>query len=78
MHKSTDILWHIDPFLGSDSVNINRCYGAPIAYACAVTSHNNRRGDAGGVFCRIPRLYDSTDSVLLRECSAVEGSPVER
>jgi hypothetical protein len=60
--------WRIDPLLKGDSVNSSRCYGAPAAYACAVTSNNNRRGDAGGVFCRsAPRLYDSTDRVLLSE-----------
>jgi hypothetical protein len=62
------IFWRIDPLLGSDSVNINRCYGAPAACACAVTSHNNRKGDAGGVFCvSATRLYDSTDRVLFSE-----------
>jgi hypothetical protein len=40
----------------------SRRYVAPAAYACAVTSHNNRRGDASGVLCgSAPRLYDSTD-----------------
>jgi hypothetical protein len=73
------ILWSTDPLLRGDSVNNSRCYGAPAAYACAVTSHNNRRGDAGGVFFRsAPRLCDSIDRVLRwSECSAVEGSPVE-
>jgi hypothetical protein len=72
-----NILWRIDPLLRGDSVNNSRCYGVPSAYA----SHNNRRGDADGVFCRsVPRLYDSTDRVLLSErvqCSAVGGSRVE-
>jgi hypothetical protein len=46
----------------------SRCYGAPAVYACAVMSHNNRRGDAGGVFCgSAPRPCDSTDRVLLNE-----------
>jgi hypothetical protein len=46
----------------------SRCYVAPAAYACVVTSHNNRRGDAGWVLCgSAPRLYDSTDRVLLNE-----------
>jgi hypothetical protein len=58
------ILWRID----RGSVNNSRCYGAPAAYACAVTSRNNRRGDAQDVFCRsAPRLYDSADRVLLSE-----------
>jgi hypothetical protein len=35
----------------------NRCYGAPAVYACAVTSHNNRRGDAGRCFFVGPRRY---------------------
>jgi hypothetical protein len=52
-----------------------RCYVAPEAYACTVTSHNNRRGDASGVLCGFAlRLYDSKDQV---QCSAVEGSVVE-
>jgi hypothetical protein len=54
------LLWRIHPLVRADSVNNSRCYGAPAAYACAVTSHNNRRGDAGGVFCRsAPRLYNA-------------------
>jgi hypothetical protein len=28
----------------------SRCYGAPAVYACAVTSHNYGRGDAGRCF----------------------------
>jgi hypothetical protein len=61
------VLWHIDPLLRLDSLNNRRCYGAPAAHACAVTSHN-RRGNAGSVFCRsAPRLYDWADRVLLRE-----------
>jgi hypothetical protein len=56
----------------------SRCYVAPAAYACAVTSRNNRRDDAGGVlFGSAPRLYDSTERVLYSECSAVESSVVE-
>lgn len=31
----------------------SRCYVAPAEFACTVTSHNNRRGDAAGV------LYES-------------------
>jgi hypothetical protein len=31
----------------------SRCYGAPAAYACAVTSHNNRRSDAGRRFKKV-------------------------
>jgi hypothetical protein len=55
----TVIMWLIDPFLRGVSVNNSLCYGAPTAYACAVTSQNNRRGDARGVFSRsAPRLYD--------------------
>jgi hypothetical protein len=61
------------PVARGDSLNNSRCCGAPAAYACAVTSHNNRRRDTGGVFCRsAPRLYDCTARVLLRdwvECS---------
>jgi hypothetical protein len=35
---------------------------------CAVTSHNYRIGDAGGVLCGCaPRLYDSTDRVMFSE-----------
>jgi hypothetical protein len=65
---SKSLLWRIRPLLRSDTVNNSRCYGAPAAYACAVTSHNSRRGDAGDVFCwSDPRLYDSTDRVLLSE-----------
>jgi hypothetical protein len=49
--------------------NNSRCHEASTAYVCAVTSHNYRRNDAGGFSCRsAPRLYDSTDSVLLSEC----------
>jgi hypothetical protein len=62
------ILWRIDSLLKGNSVNNIHCYEAPAVYAYAVTSHNNRRGDAGGVFCRsAPRLLDSTDRVLLSE-----------
>jgi hypothetical protein len=47
---------------------VERCCGAPAAHACSVTSHNSTRGDAGGVLCEsAPRLYDSTDRVLLSE-----------
>jgi hypothetical protein len=54
------------------------CYMAPAAYMCAVTSHNNRRGDAGNVLVGPPpRLYDSTVFCSASECSAVEGSPTE-
>jgi hypothetical protein len=69
-----------DPLLSSDSVKSGRSYVAPVAYACTVTSHNSRRGDAGGVLCGpAPRLYDSTDRFQFSasECSAVEGSAVE-
>jgi hypothetical protein len=60
------ILWRRDPLLRSDSVNNSGCYGEPAAVRCAVASRNNRRYDAGGVFCRsAPRLYDLTDRVLL-------------
>jgi hypothetical protein len=46
----------------------SRCYVESVEYACAVTSHNNIRSDAGGVFCvSAPRLYDSTDRVLFSE-----------
>jgi hypothetical protein len=46
----------------------SRCYVAPAAYACAVTSHKNIRGDAGGVLSwSAPRLYDSTDRVRFSE-----------
>jgi hypothetical protein len=39
-----------------------RCWVAPAAYACTVTSPNNRSGDVGGVVCgSAPSLYDSTD-----------------
>jgi hypothetical protein len=76
--KIHNVLWRIDPLLRGDPVNNSRCYGAPASYACAVTSHNNRRGDAGGVLCRsAPRLYDSTDRVLLGESSEVVGSAME-
>jgi hypothetical protein len=62
------VLWRIGPLLRSDSVNNSRCYGTPAAYACAVTSHSNRRGDVGGVLCRPAlRLYNSSDCVLLSE-----------
>jgi hypothetical protein len=60
-----NVLWRIDPLLRGDSANNIHCYGASTAYACAVTSHNNRTGDEGGVLCRsVPRLYYSTDRVL--------------
>jgi hypothetical protein len=59
------ILWCIDPLLRGDYVNNSRCYGAPATYACPVTSHNSRRGDAGDVFYKsAPRSYDSTGRVL--------------
>jgi hypothetical protein len=48
----------------------SRCYVhvEPGAYACAVTSGNNKRGHACGVLCgSVPRLPDSTDCVLFRE-----------
>jgi hypothetical protein len=61
------ILWRTVPLLRGDSVN-SHYYGAPAVYVCAVTSHNNGRGDAGGVFCRSAlRPYVSTDRVLLSE-----------
>jgi hypothetical protein len=52
--KKFNVLWCIDPLISGDSVNISRdsysrCYVALAVYACAVTSYNNRRGDAGGV-----------------------------
>jgi hypothetical protein len=63
-HFCLSILWRVDPLLGGGSANISRCYGAPAVYACAVKSHNNRKG----VFCRsVQRLYDSTDRVLFSE-----------
>jgi hypothetical protein len=53
----------------------SRCYVASAAYACAVTSHNNRRGDIGGVLCgSAPRLYDPTDRVQFSESRLVAGS----
>jgi hypothetical protein len=59
----------------------SRCYtyAAPAAHVCAVKSRDNIRGDVGGVLCgSAPRLYDSTDCVLLvSECSALEFSGVE-
>jgi hypothetical protein len=46
----------------------SRCYVAPAAYACAVTSYNNRKGDSGGVLCgSVPRLYDAFDCILFSE-----------
>jgi hypothetical protein len=36
-----------------------RCYGARAAYACAVTSHNNRRSDVGRCF-----LYVRAEAVF--------------
>jgi hypothetical protein len=46
----------------------SRCYVAPAAYACALSSHNNSRRDAGGVPCgSASRLHDSADRVQLRE-----------
>jgi hypothetical protein len=42
-------------------------------------SHNNTEGNANGVSYRTaPRLYDSTDCVLLCKCNAVEGSAVNQ
>lgn len=50
----------------------NRCYIAPAAYACAVTSRNNRRGEASGVIRgSTPWLYDSTNYVVF-SVSAVQ------
>jgi hypothetical protein len=43
---------------------------APAAYACAVTSHSNRRNYAGGVLCRSAQ----TDHVLLSESRLEAGS----
>jgi hypothetical protein len=66
LHNMT--LWRIDPLLRGYSLSNSRCYAAPAAYACVVTPHNNRIGDAGGVLCgSVPRLYDSTDRDLLTE-----------
>jgi hypothetical protein len=66
------ILWHIDPWERSDSVNNSRCYGQPAAYVFAVTSHNTR-GDAGGLFCRsASKLYDLTNRVLFSERVSIE------
>jgi hypothetical protein len=51
-----------------------RCYVAPAAYACAVTSHNNRRG-VQAVFSVGPlRDYITRPTV---SCSASEGRTVE-
>jgi hypothetical protein len=45
----------------------SRCYEASAAYVCAVTSHNNRRGDADGVLCEsVPTLFCSASVVHLR------------
>jgi hypothetical protein len=50
----------------------SRCYVTPTAYACEVTSHNNRRDDAGGVLCEsAPRLYGE------RPCSVQRVSAVQ-
>jgi hypothetical protein len=55
--KRIKILWRIDQLLRGDSASNSRFYGTPAVEACVVTSHN-RRGDAGGVFCRsAPRLW---------------------
>jgi hypothetical protein len=46
----------------------SRCWVAPVAYACTVTSPKNRRDDVGvGVCGSAPRLYDPTDGVLIRD-----------
>jgi hypothetical protein len=68
------ILCRIRPLLRGDSVNDGRCYGAPVAYACAVTLHYNIIGYAVGVFCgSSPRLYDSTNSVLALHVGGVSN-----
>jgi hypothetical protein len=78
LHTTLNPFWRVDPLLRGDSTNNSRYYGAPIAYTCTVTSHKNRRGDAGIVFCRsTPRLHDSTMFCWMCECSAVEDSPVK-
>jgi hypothetical protein len=53
----------------------SRCYIALTAYACAVTSRNSRRGVAVIVLCgSAPRLYDSTDHVLVSVSRVEAGS----
>jgi hypothetical protein len=54
-------------------VAYSRCYVAPAAYTCQVTSQNSRRVVADGVLCEsAPKLYGSTDRILFRECSALQ------
>jgi hypothetical protein len=72
------IMWCIDPLLRGDFVNISRCYEAPAAYACAMTSHKKEVMQevfsVGPFLGYVPRL-----TVFCRacECSAVEGLVVE-
>jgi hypothetical protein len=62
--------------LSGVSVNSGRYYVVHAAYACAVTSRNNRRDVADGVLCgSAPNLYDLTRPTELSsasECSEVE------
>jgi hypothetical protein len=56
----------------------NRCYVSPTAHAYAVTSHNNRRGDAGGVlYGSSARLYNEDVTQLELELGRVLEIAVE-
>jgi hypothetical protein len=62
----------------------SRCYGAPAAYACPVTSHKNRRGVQAGVFCRsasrlsgncvVTRFYNNRGAVFSVLCGPCRGN----
>jgi hypothetical protein len=57
----------------------SRCYVSNAAYACAVTSHNNTRCDAGGVsFGSALRLYNEDLTQLKLELGRVLEMAVER
>jgi hypothetical protein len=57
----------------------SRCYVAPAAYACAVTSYNNKEA-MKAVFSVDPLRGHMTRPTVFcsaSECSAVQGSAVE-
>jgi hypothetical protein len=65
--RSKYMLWRIDPLLRGDYVNNSRCYGAPAAYACAVTSHIEAVMQAVCSVCPLRRYINSTDRFLLSD-----------
>jgi hypothetical protein len=53
----------------------NSCYGACAAYACAVTSHNKKRSDAGRCFLYV--RAEVVFSVLRGPCRYYKGDSLK-